>query len=242
VIAGTAVGLTEQISRAAPDILHLLCHGSAVGVQAGRVRTLVFANTTDFLDPDAHETGSMSLPVAELVRAVTPSDPWLIVLAACETAQATDGPAMAHELVENGIPAVIGMRHLVDLVAVERFCAAFYPEAFSLVRAAVEAPGDAERTLDWASALTAPRMVLGSPDPAQGATWSDPVLYVQEDDLRVAVPQKQQLPPVDYEKLRAKLDLWENYLASQNLSLMEPAALTAVMDQITALQQQLANR
>jgi hypothetical protein len=49
------------------------------------------------------------------------------VLSACDTAEAADGPALAHDLVVGGIPAVAGMRRLVDLTDANRFCAAPLP-------------------------------------------------------------------------------------------------------------------
>lgn len=234
-IAGTSPAVVRQIAAARPDVLHLLCHGGVVDT----ARTLAFATVGDFA-ADEHETGSVQLFVKDLVDAVSTCDPWLIVLAACETAAASDGTAMAHDLViEPGIPAVIGMRRLVDLTAVERFCAAFYPEALSLVRATVDGDGDAERTLDWAAALTAPRVVLGSPDPVLGDSWSDPVLYVQDDNLRIAIPPKQ-LPVDTYESLRGQLDTWEKYLASQDLSAISPAVLSEVTDRIVKLRAELS--
>jgi hypothetical protein len=56
------------------------------------------------------------------------------VLSACDTAEAADGPALAHALVAGGIPAVVGMRRLVDLTDANRFCAALYPEYSRLSR------------------------------------------------------------------------------------------------------------
>lgn len=177
--------------------------------------------------------------MTDLASTLVPCEPWLVVLAACETAQAADGPAIAHELAGSGVPAVVGMRHLVDLVAVERFSREFYPAAFALVRAAVEARGGAERTLDWAAALTAPRMALGSPDPVQLTTWADPVLYVQVDELRVVVPATQDVPPERYEELRGELDVWERYESSLNLRAVDPDALTEITERVQSLRREL---
>jgi CHAT domain len=71
------------------------------------------------------------------------------VLSACDTAEAADGPALAHALVAGGIPAVVGMRRLVDLTDANRFCAALYPEVLAAIRTAVAADGPpGARTID----------------------------------------------------------------------------------------------
>ena len=98
----------------------MLCHG---GMSAG-VRTLALATAADFAGQE--ETGLVRLKVADLVGALAKCNPWLVVLAACETAESGDGPALAHDLANSGVPAVIGMRRLVDIGDTDRFCAALY--------------------------------------------------------------------------------------------------------------------
>jgi hypothetical protein len=45
--------------------------------------------------------------------------------------------------------------------------------------------GPSERIVEWAPALTAPRLASAGVDPVSDAAWSDPVLYVQHEELRV---------------------------------------------------------
>jgi hypothetical protein len=208
-IAGNVPGLTEQIVKAQPDILHLLCHG---GVVAG-VRTLAFGRISDFDQPTAEESGSVRLPVDELTSALDKVDPWLVVLNACETAgaEASSGSRpLAHELVYNGVPAAIGMRRLIDLTNANRFSEELYPSLLRVAGEALKPSGaagsqQAVRIIDWASALSLPRRVLGEPDPSLRDSWTDPVLYVQEAPLRVFLPTVE-IPSDQYAQVRARLD------------------------------------
>ncbi|TPQ22490.1 CHAT domain-containing protein [Streptomyces sporangiiformans] len=232
-IAPTSPELARQISQAKPHILHLLCHGGAV---AG-VRTLAFATLPDFDAED--DTGSLRLKVADLVSALLSCDPWLVVLSACETAEATDSLALAHEIVCHGIPAAVGMRRLVDLTDTNRFCEAMYPEVLAAVRGAVGPSQVPEvREIDWATSLTAPRVSMGGAHPSEADSWSDPVLYVQDDPLRV-YPGSPSLSTVDYSRLRAHLDFWEGYLATLDPLAVEPAVLEHVGARIAELRSQL---
>jgi hypothetical protein len=204
-IAATAPELCTQIATAQPHVLHLLCHGQ---ITAG-VRTLRFARISDF-DNDVKDFGSINVPVSDLAMALKLCDPWLVVLAACQSAGGFDGgpgPAYAHALVNEGVAAVIGMRRLVDLSATNRFCAEFYPDVLTIVRKAVApvAPGVSvhERIIEWSEALTNARKVMSNPDPSVVDSWLDPVLYVQGDDLRLypqaAEPEvpPDEIPPMD---------------------------------------------
>ena len=233
-MAGDSVGLCKQIAAARPTLVHLLCHGGAV---AG-VRTLAFANLADF---DAgEETGSVRVKAADLVTAVTASDPWLVLLNACGTADATDGPALAHDLAYFGVPAVIGMRRLVDLGDANKFSAALYAEVLGVVRKALDPDGPpGVRTLDWAAALTVPRMALSGPDPAAIDSWSDPVLYVQEDDLRV-FRASAQMSASDYTALRGQLDVWQAYQQTLDPARTPPEALAEVAAKIAELEAAIA--
>lgn len=181
-IAATPVDVARQITHSKPSIFHMLCHGDyAAPGQSG----LALATMQDFLGGE--KKGSVMLSLDMLARALEPCDPWLVVLAACETAAAANGAAIAHRLVDTGLPAVIGMRRLVDLVVMDRFCDALYPELLATVSdtmhpevatAANLGPGggpgvdgvgpgdgaggngqgfDDRRRIDWAPALTAPR-------------------------------------------------------------------------------------
>jgi hypothetical protein len=252
-IAGTAPALARQITDAKPDLVHVLCHGG--GTVAG-VRVLAFANNADFdawppddPHPDPEALGSIRLPVTALVDALKHCNPWLVVLGACETALATghqDGLAVAHEMVSSGIPAVIGMRRLVDIVDTDRFCAAFYPAAFSVVKQALTQGQSQVRTIDWAEALTAPRVVMSGEDPTAFDSWTDPVLYAQDSRLEVllaapaVVAPAPGISPTDFATLRGKLDQFRGALANLDPATAHPAVIEELRTRIAALEADLA--
>jgi hypothetical protein len=197
-IGRTHPALAAQIAAARPHLLHVLCHGGAV---AG-TRVLSFAHFGDF-EAD-HAEGSIRMSAGQFAAAALGSESWLVVLAACETADGAGGPALANSVVSEGVPAVIGMRRLVDLSAMERFCDALYPEIMELLARKLAAGNEAEvRVLDWASVLTNPRQVLSGADPTAADTWSDPVLYCQEQLLQVFLPSPA-LSPRDFAGLSAR--------------------------------------
>jgi glutathione S-transferase len=119
-------------------------------------------------------------------------------------------------LVSAGVTAVIGMRRIVDLYDTDRFCKALYPEVLAAIDDAAASAGDqptGEAVLDWASALTSPRKVMSGADPSAADAWLDPVLYVQNDELRVfrATPH---LSPAEYAQLQGKRDKYLEFLAA----------------------------
>jgi hypothetical protein len=248
-IASSGPGLMRQITAANPQVLHVLCHGG--GFAAGLWR-LAFANATDFdaaqLDPRV--VGSMLVPVRDLVEALRPCNPWLVVLAACETASpdgtagdgtTNDGLALAHDLASNGIPAVIGMRRLVDIAATDAFCRELYPEAFEVVRQSLtpSRPGASPiRTIDWAEALTAPRRAMSNPDPETVDSWTDPVLYAQYEPLEIFLPPPQVSPEARAEII-GRIDQLKGGLAVALAGGAQPAALNELQQIIADLEAQL---
>jgi len=184
-IDGTA--LLAAIKAAEPHILHIFGHGSAPGADSGMplgdMRTLVFASAADFLatgTADDTATGSISLHLSHLVRAVQGVNPLLVFLAACETAGAAGGPVLAHEVALGAVPAVIGMRRLVDVRTVNSATATLYPAVLDSINAAL---ATVDGRLDWASVLSGTRAALAG-DP-NSDSWADPVLYLGSRDFVV---------------------------------------------------------
>jgi hypothetical protein len=208
-IGVSADDVARQIADAKPSILHVLCHGD---YSAG-VRGLRLASQADFLAQA--DAGSVPLALGGLARALSLCDPWLVVLAACETAGVTeDSSAFARGLVDTGIPAVIGMRRLVDLGAMNRFAQALYPEVLRTIEAALRPDPNQPpvRTIDWITTLTAPRQAaIVGVDPAQDDAWSDPVLYAQQDTLRVYVPTKKRMSAEEYAQAAGHIDTLVSY-------------------------------
>jgi hypothetical protein len=236
----SAPGLMRQLESANPDILHVLCHG---GESVAGEKRLIFAAPNDFdaaqIDPTVR--GSVLVSVNQLAAALLPVEPWLVVLAACQSAEAEspcEGLAFAHDLACGGVPAVIGMRRLIDISATDGFCREFYPEAFKLVSGTIGAARPQGCTIDWVQALTGPRIAMGNPDPEVIDSWTDPVLYAQYGDLEVAVPA----PPVSPEaraQIQGKIDTLKGALAVALASDAGPAVLDELQRVIADLEDQL---
>ncbi|HEY8301110.1 MAG TPA: CHAT domain-containing protein [Jatrophihabitans sp.] len=247
-ISGTSPQVCRQIAAAQPHLLHVFCHGGVVANAA----TLAFATAAD-VDAGRDDYGSVRVFVPDLVRALSVgSNPWLVVLNACETAAADGGTgevgtisngAIAHDMVSAGLTAVIGMRRKVELQSANTFCALLYPEVLSVVADALTAakadPAHADVVIDWAPALTAPRRALSGPDPSNADGWLDPVLYAQSDDLHIAPT-----PPGDtgetYARLNGQRDSFVAFLASLDAATANHDVITAIHDRIAAIDAQLA--
>jgi len=224
---GTSPELCRQIAAARPHVLHLLCHGMTV---AGE-RTLAFAGVGD-VDAGVVDAGSISVPLKDLARELGACDPWLVVLAACETGQASPGGrAFAHDLVSQGVTAAIGMRRLVDLNDTDKFCRELYPGVLEAIKAAVQPDQPGEQIIEWASVLTGPRKVMSGPDPSKVDSWLDPVLYVQSEELRVYA-QTPTMSAEDYSHLQGKLDKLRGFLATADLQTTPIAVVNDVRDKI----------
>lgn len=231
---GTTPELAHSITSARPHLLHLLCHGEAA--QAGE-RILGFATVGDFLAPEDEEPHPVRLALSHLVQALTPCGTWLVVLNACATANAVESRSLAHELVSKGIPAVAGMRRAVDIVSADRFCKALYPEVVAAVVTAA-APTGEPREIDWAAAFTSPRLVLAADDPETIDTWTDPVLYAQDEPLLV-YRGSPRLSPAAYAELRGYLDFWREYEVGLDPDTTDPARLRQVRKRIAETEAQL---
>ncbi|MFI2507364.1 CHAT domain-containing protein [Streptomyces sp. NPDC018972] len=240
-IPTSAPELVAKITEAQPDILHMLCHGGA----SGGVKVLAFAHFADFdaaageeAEGQHAEPGSVRLKLPQLISALKPCDPWLVVLSACQSAQVSETQALAHALANGGIPAVAGMRRQVDLGDADQFCAALYPEVLAAVREAVSAGTSRSRELNWATVFTNPRIVMAGPNAKSTDGWSDPVLYVQNDPLRI-FPGSDALSSADFATLRGQLDFWESYVAFFDPRNADPVLLAHAREKITELRDQL---
>lgn len=240
-IAAHRAGLAKQIKAARPHILHTLCHGG--GDAGSGERVLAFGNTADFDEPELG-SGSIRIAAAQIVEALKPCDPLLVVLGACETGEAgatqETGPALAHVLACGGIPAVIGMRRMVGLLAADAFCSELYPEVLDLLNQALAQPvnGPSEFvTIDWASVLSTPRSVLSDGDFGHADAWTDPVLYVQEEPLRVlpTQPDGRVLATA-----QGRLDTLRGARASLDPATAHPGLIADLDERIAKLEAELA--
>lgn len=233
-LPSTAPELERKITAARPHILHLLCHG---GAMAPGLHTLAFAHLQDRKNPD-EQTGSVRLRAPNLVRALKPCATWLVVLSACSTGDSSDTPAIAHDLVSQGIPAVAGMRGQVPITDANDFCRALYPEVLAAVHAVVGAQPPKVSKIDWAAAFTTPRVVLARTDPTLTDAWTNPVLYVQDQPL-VVFPGTPNQSPEECARLLAILGFWEDLISRFDPSTTNPALLAQAKAQIAATRARL---
>jgi hypothetical protein len=236
-IKGTAPELGAQIAAAEPQIVHLFCHGGMVVKEP----TLRFATLKDVL-ARRRDFGSLQMNIVQLFAALDACRPWLVVLAACESAQAVpanaDGRSIAHELVSAGVAAAIGIRQRIDVTDADRFCGALYPQILATAHRALYTPAgervQGEVLLDWASALTIPRQIMSNGDPSTDETWLDPVLYAQNDELRIFSPT-QTLGSVSYSALQGQRDKYREYLRTQDPKTTNPQVLALAHERIAEI-------
>jgi hypothetical protein len=128
------------------------------------------------------------------------------------------------------------MRRLVDLADANRFCAALYPEVLRAIRTVVGADGPpTARVIDWAMSLTVPRVTIGGANPSVVDSWTDPVLYVQDDPFQVVAGSPAQ-PSADIARLQGRLDFWKGYLATLDPATTDPAIIADVLATIAKIQ------
>ncbi len=231
----TTPGLTAAIEAAEPDVLHVLCHG---GIDDTGVSSLAFATLADFDQPPGQ--GGVWMALSQLSASIRQVNPWLVVLNACGTADASAGRALAHELADQGVPAVVGMRRLVDILNADRFSEALYPSVMATVRRVTDPDGPpGARALDWAGALTAPRAALAGRDPDTEEAWGDPVLYIQQEPLLVT-PVPAQHPVGTVSEIQAHIDVWEGVVASLDPADTAPAVYAEAVQRLAELRASLA--
>jgi hypothetical protein len=217
-IGTTPAKLSAQIKAARPAILHILCHGASSSAEPG----LSIATRKSITGgPDAQH---IYLGVAAAVRALQSTEPWLVVLAACESANSRDTQSLTRALVESGAPAVIGMRRIVDLSAIDAFCGDVYPELLRIVREAVS-PDKPATYLEWAPALTVARQNAAQRAAAADESWADAVIYLQDEHLEfvMASADAEQIAELEGELAQYRVFLGRSDLKSFPEGLVEEA-------------------
>lgn len=140
--------LRDLVTGFAPHLLHFFCHGKAEGGPH-----LEIATAATLLNPSAPGHRLEAESIRDLVAAPTAA-PWAIVLNACSSAaggrDAVDTHSLAARLVvEQGVPAVIGMREPVLRADAARFTGAFYAALFADLRRWVDDRAT-DVAIDWA--------------------------------------------------------------------------------------------
>jgi hypothetical protein len=163
-----------------PHIVHFFCHGRV----SGGVGSMELAT---ILDNDTRAAGSVVLTVDDLASLRSMSHVWLFALDACSLGRSSEeAESLAHNLVQVGAPAVVGWREPIDAPSASVFCRHFYESLLPNLRACLSAarPMSTVR-IEWATAMTRARSVLGGDDPEQLQKWSLPLLYVREAPFEV---------------------------------------------------------
>lgn len=233
-IENTGAKLRDQIAGAEPDIVHFMGHG---GETAG-VASIAFASFQD-VDTDA-AIGSVRLKRNDLQECLAASNAWLAVLNACSSADsaASDTSSLAHTLARDGLPAVIGMRRLVDVNATNEFCRRLYPSVVETVADALAAPDGDEASIDWAAVLTDARVALAGNDPAASDAWTDPVMYTQRPPFQFIITPSTQAA-VDVAELEGSLAFFEGALIQMEESGGRPQLVGELETTIDGLRAQL---
>ena len=181
---GSLMDLIGEVDEFRPHLVHFFSHGSTtVGKPRLHLATL---NDTD--------TSSIELTLDDLLASPAVRGSWLTVLNCCESSAACkDIHSLTYSLVAGGVNAAIGMKQAVNELDAFEFSSRLYPALLDTLQQHLTPLTDAgEATVDFAHALWAPRRALharyaGTKSPQ----WTLPVLYAQQDLLRVrrATPQ-----------------------------------------------------
>jgi hypothetical protein len=178
--------LLSRIDEFGPHLIHFFCHGStAFGQSELQLATFNDAGSNN---------SSVKLTIDDLLTNAGVRDAWLVTLNCCEGGAATkEVHSLTHSLVSQGVYAAVGMMEAVDALDAHEFCKYFYPAIFMKLRVTLQTveSGNIE-TLDWVSALYAPRVAIRDrhkDEKKLGRQWALPVLYVQPEPLRVRAPR-----------------------------------------------------
>lgn len=174
--------LVNRLQEFSPHLLHFFCHGS---VEYSGFLEIATRNTVELNDDP------LFLGISELRNFC--DSVWMVILNACESGAAvTDSHSLAYNLVDNGLPAAIGMRKPIDARDANKFCRAFYTEAFQALHQALQT---GQRIfINWAELMTKPRKALCRKQQQSGPVqvnaahyqeWTLPVLYQQLREFQI---------------------------------------------------------
>jgi len=174
--------LMSALAKRRPHLLHIFSHGSS---QFQGFLEIATRNTVNLGDAPLFITAKELARLRDLV--------WLVTLNACEgAAPAATLHSVAYAVVNDGIPAAIGMREAIDSADASCFCGAFYQNALTGL-AATLLPG-ARVAPDWSEPLRRSRAALcarnAGPIPVVASSfkpWTLPVMYRRAEDFVIQV-------------------------------------------------------
>jgi hypothetical protein len=203
VIPAELSALQAIVSKFAPHVLHLFCHGSIEGEPY-----VSLALKEDWETPEP--TNGLLVEAADFQWFTSRTDalPWLVVLNCCEGAAVGDGAdaqSLTLKVASKGVaPAVIGMREPVVSGTANLLTQTLYPRLLADILARNGDSG--QQPLDWACLVAAVRDRLRRTTgmaPSQAAAsskeWTMPVIYVSPDAFQLKVEP----PPAPAEAARA---------------------------------------
>jgi CHAT domain len=198
-VPATSDDLVTRLRGVQPHLLHVFCHGTADGPR------LLVAQKDDLavLELSAEHFGALAKPAWFA--------PWLTTLNCCEgAAPGEQTVSLASGLVRTGLPAVVGMRRVIDVGMTHGFCTALYRAVLARL-AAVAANGRIPAPLSWPEVLFEPRRGLCAGFGAPGVVacrqkeWTMPVLYVASPDLTLRGRPTASAAHLDDQQVRNKI-------------------------------------
>jgi hypothetical protein len=192
-VAGSGSRVTADIKRWQPNIVHFFCHGASEG---GR-QWLEFGTASDYTNPNANRSGSVTIEADQVVNlGVELDNPWLMTLNCCEGARPTDDlTSIAHQVVSTAFPAAIAMLEPVDADDAHELTRALYGSLFpELSKVADTLKKSSKAEFEWAYVMHEARVAINVRHKSNSASrkeWVVPALYVRGVD-----PMKFERPSV----------------------------------------------
>lgn len=224
----TESDLVDRLRTIKPQVLHFFCHGSSDAYLQVATRNQL-------------ELGHEPIYLSGNDLRVLKDSVWLAVLNCCEGAATTETHSLAYSLVDEGVPAAVGMREAVASDDASVFSRAFYEGLASYFKHRLR-PG-VRLTVDWASLMPQPRRELcrkhGNLVDAiapHHKEWTLPVLYRRPEELIIEVANNPALSDNDKKHLFAQLDTVRTVRAAMHPSTPgdKLAAIDGLIQQLEA--------
>jgi hypothetical protein len=201
--------LLGTIERVKPNLVHFFCHGTAGGTAADgsmAAPTLLFCTAADRIV----EQSSVVIEAKDLSRHPgLQQSLWLMTLNCCDSSAARGVPSLARSLVNEKLPAVLGMRERIVPQNAHLFCRPFYRSVLRQIMAVAE-HGGAPADIEWIRALWEPRRELAQLAAAQARGWTIPVMYVRPEPFQLRQPPAH-LAEGERKELEARLQKLKEY-------------------------------
>jgi hypothetical protein len=233
-VPDTPDDVIQALTKLRPQLLHIFSHGSS---QYQGYVELATRNSLTFGQSPVYLTAQQLAQLRDVV--------WLVTVNACEgAAPAAKVHSLAYAMVEEGVPATIAMREVIDSADASCFCESFYGSALSTL-AGLLVPG-ARVKPDWSEALRQARAALCAKNPgptpiaaASSKPWTLPVLHRRAAEFVVQVWMPG-LTISDTKQARLFADIDNMYQARDRMLPETPASMLALIDgEIANLRAQL---